>query len=147
MKKQIRRSVFETNSSSMHSLTFSNEGLEPSYLQVNEDGEIHIELGEFGTEYRIYKDQYNKLSYLLTCLYCLAGYNIEEIYQKYEFSVIEKAVCDYTGAKALRIDDSDGRIEHQSAPVFNIEIIDASCEDTVIGFIFSKYVWLKTDRD
>lgn len=47
MKRQIRRNVFETNSSSVHSLVISNEGREPSEFKLNKDGEIEIDFGQF----------------------------------------------------------------------------------------------------
>ena len=46
--KQIRKDVFETNSSSVHTLQISKDGLEPSELKLNKDGNIEVEFGEFG---------------------------------------------------------------------------------------------------
>ena len=48
MKKQIRRKVFETNSSSMHSLTVEKKGI-TEYLHVDEDeNKVIVNFGEFG---------------------------------------------------------------------------------------------------
>lgn len=42
MKRKIRNSVFETNSSSMHSLSYTKyKELEKSTLEIDEDGYIH----------------------------------------------------------------------------------------------------------
>lgn len=45
MKTKIRKGVFETNSSSVHSLVISNDGREPSKFKLNKDGEIEIDFG------------------------------------------------------------------------------------------------------
>ena len=50
--KKIRKRVFETNSSSMHSLVIENDKsigkLEESKLKLNKKGEIRVHLGEYG---------------------------------------------------------------------------------------------------
>lgn len=65
--KQIRRKIFETNSSSSHSLTISNKGeLEDFNLPLNENGEVLMTFGEFGWGEDSCVNQYEKLQYLLT---------------------------------------------------------------------------------
>lgn len=147
MRKQIRNNVFETNSSSVHSLVYAERSLEPSELVINDDREIYIALGNFDQTYHIYKDQYNKLSYLLTCVYYLADCEVENIYNHFYFEIIQKAICSYTGAKALKIQGLEGYIDHQSVPDWDIEIIDAYDEDEIRNFVFNKNIWLKTDCD
>lgn len=146
MKKQIRRNVFETNSSSVHSLVFSKDGLEPNEFNINCNGEIVVGLEDF-EGCHIYKDQYSKLSYLLTCLYYLSDCDVERIYDNYSFELIVKAVCSYTGAKTIKIIGSEGYIDHQSVPCCDIEIINVYNEDEVINYIFNRNIWLKTDYD
>lgn len=66
MKKQIRRSVFETNSSSVHSITIA---LTDSYKNVIEslpDNTIGFRSGEFGWNYEEYDSVDDKASYLWT---------------------------------------------------------------------------------
>lgn len=148
MKKQIRNNVFETNSSSVHSLVISNEGREPSEFKLNKNGEIEVDFGQFGKDLCYYTSQYDKLSYLITCLYYLSGWDIEDIYDKYEFKEIQDAVCKYTGAKGIKIiGKEEPEIDHQSQPYDGIEIINTYDEDAIINFIFNKYVSLKTDCD
>lgn len=146
MKRQIRRNVFETNSSSVHSLVYSKDGLEPSELEISQNGEILIPLGDFDG-CSTYKDQYNKLSYLLTCLYYLSDCDAEKIYDDYSFELINKAVCSYTGAKTIKVMGSEGYIDHKSVPTCDIEIINTYNEDEVINYIFNRNIWLKTDYD
>lgn len=148
MKRKIRKDVFETNSSSVHSLVISNEGREPSEFKLNKHGEIEVDFGQFGKELCYYTSQYDKLSYLITCLYYLNGLEVEDIYEKWEFREIQDAVCKYTGAKGIKIiGKEEPEIDHQSQPYSGIEIIDVYDEDAVINFIFNKYVSLKTDCD
>lgn len=148
MNRKIRNHVFETNSSSVHSLVISNDGREPSDFVLNEEGKIEIDFGEFGRELRLYTSQYDKLSYLITCLYYLSGYNVEDIYEKWEFENIENAICLYTGATGIKIlGKVEPYINHQSIPSYDIEIINTYDKDAVINFVFNKNVSLKTDGD
>ena len=56
--KQIRNGVFETNSSSMHSIAISKEPV------INLPSTIHFRLGEFGWEF----DEVNPADYLYTAI-------------------------------------------------------------------------------
>ena len=48
MKKKIRSSVFETNSSSMHTLTLKNSDETKDFiLELDKDGYLHIETGDY----------------------------------------------------------------------------------------------------
>lgn len=148
MKQKIRSKVFETNSSSVHSIAISKEGREPSELKLDKEGMIEVAFGSFGKDKRYYTSQYDKLSYLMSCLYYIVGWDISDVYDSYEFGCIENVVCNYTGAKGIKIlDDIVPDIDHQSIPDYTIEIIDTRDEDAIINFIFNKYVALKTDCD
>lgn len=149
MKCQIRKNVFETNSSSVHSLVIAKEGREKSELRVNADGEIEVEFGSFGTNFELFFSQDEKLSYLITCCYYLTReWDIEAIYENWNFRQIEDVICKYTGAKRIKIlNHVDPEIDHQSIPYDGIEIINVWDEDMIIDFVFNKYVGLKTDRD
>lgn len=62
MKKQIRQGVFETNSSSTHSICIAKK----SELIIPE--KLHFEFGEFGWGYSTLKSTQEKASYLYTGL-------------------------------------------------------------------------------
>lgn len=89
MKRQVRRNVFETNSSSMHSLSIAKRGV-TEYLHVDEcTNKVVTEFGEFGWGYDEYNDPETKLSYLVTMIgeshNC---YSIEEIYETKDNSIV-----------------------------------------------------------
>ena len=63
MNKVTRSGVFETNSSSTHSISFSDS---PHFIKLH--GPIEIHCGEFGWEEETYYDFNTKASYLLTDL-------------------------------------------------------------------------------
>ena len=63
----IRNLIFETNSSSSHSLVFSDKNRGYSYdLPVDEQGVLSIPFGEFGWGPDILKTPIQKLSYFIT---------------------------------------------------------------------------------
>lgn len=150
--KQIRKGTFETNSSSVHSLSISVEGREPNKLPINKEGYIEISFGTFGKNLELYSTQIEKLSYLMTCCWYISNVysleDLEDFYSNYTFKCIEEEICNYTGAKGIIMrTDIDPEIDHQSIPHGDIDIIDIYDSDAVIDFVFNKYVALKTDCD
>lgn len=65
MKKQVRKNIFETNSSSTHSIVVGNNG-EDIYAGLPRKLEFHGD--EFGWEHRLYTDTQTKADYLFTSL-------------------------------------------------------------------------------
>lgn len=72
MNKQIRQSVFETNSSSTHSMSISPGN---HYIPNVETMEIYT--GYFGWEERVYTSIEDKLSYALT--FALNNYSMDDL--------------------------------------------------------------------
>lgn len=74
MKIQIRKGVFETNSSSTHAIVIKNDSTINTYPE-----KVEFKLGEFGWEYDNYNDVETKASYLWTAIVGLAkeGANID----------------------------------------------------------------------
>lgn len=131
--RQIRSGVFETNSSSTHSLTFvgRNNPLEEPYLRVRDDGYVHVDFGEFGWGYDRLRSQGEKLSYLCTLAACADSKmsSNEDFYQNPGFQAINDVIKEKCGCKGLIIDtpisryvsesgsgwpEFDGYIDHQS---------------------------------
>lgn len=147
MKRNIRRSVWETNSSSVHSIVIDKGGRESSNLPVK-DGKIQVDFGTFGKDEMTFSSQYDKLSYLVTCCYYLSGLDYEDIYDNYEFQRIQEVICRYAGVKGIEIiGKNEPAIDHQSQPYETIEIINTYHDEEIIDFVFNKYISLGTDAD
>ena len=159
--KQIRRGVFETNSSSTHSVTIDHsKGLSTNYLYVSEDGYVHAEFGEFGWEVWNYTDQETRLSYLLTMARCLNGCNescyddvtneedIKNFIETRDFDRINEVVAEYANCKGLWLDPSDGYIDHQSREDYRtLDDFLHEYNTDIKEFIFGAGVTLHTDND
>lgn len=158
---KIRRNVFETNSSSTHSITFSasTNDPQPNILPIDSDGYIHIRLGEFGWEEASYSDQYNKLSYLITMCAELNGIDfwcitatkfdesVEELYDCDEFQLISDVIAQYAGCEGIKVDQCEGYIDHQSYEDYTgIPDFLASNGTDIIDFVYGKVI-VNTDND
>ena len=89
MKRQIRRGVFETNSSSCHSLSIENIRNNCDYDQLKKyvndyDNTIHVGFGEFGWEQECYIDAFTKLEYALTMIVQTECGNVKDVEDFYE---------------------------------------------------------------
>ena len=140
--KNIRRNVFETNSSSTHSISISesSDGILDS-LPVDEDGTLHIDGGEFGWEEETYHSARSKASYCA----------IDTINDPKSREMLEKVLKDHTGAKSIVYHISDdwndpnySYIDHQSAGT-SFEAF--ASEHHLKMFIFNRQSSLTTDND
>lgn len=149
MRKTIRNNVFETNSSAVHSLAISPDGLEPSNLPVDEDGYIVTDFGNYG-DYNVgitSYDQALKLSYLATECYYLNHYN-EDIEDYYEWQHICEYVQKYANANGVRLlKKTTPELNHQVIPEYETKFCDPWDYDSVINFIFNKYAGIKMSHD
>ena len=153
--RTIRRNVFETNSSSSHSVSISNKGSPgPSELEIVEYDErcnwepgIIIDTVGFCSFYN-HNTQEEKLAYLMQQIAYINGYsdlfwgsgNTEELLADYydctDFRELEEAVCEYTGAKCLRFGNLSGYIDHDSI-VYDIYELKDEVNNDYINFIFN----------
>jgi len=115
MKINIRKGVFETNSSSMHSISISSNDHFNFY-----DKPIIGRFGEFGWGYDELVTPEEKLSYVLTAIqYYDDGINENNITDSTYYIWLNEMIKDYTGHEIdLRINYNDfyplGYIDHQS---------------------------------
>jgi len=141
MKTIIRQSVFETNSSSTHSISISEKG---DFLTIHpeSDGNIYLNGGEFGWEIEQYRDPLTKANY---CAVDNAG-NEERI------EMLKRVIKEHTKANEVIInantEDWNSKyhsyIDHQS----NGTSEDAfESEETLKNFIFRRGSVLYTDND
>ena len=151
MKRVIRKEIYESASSSVHSLVISSDGMEPSKLPVDKDGYITVRYGEFGKDGTVYSSQEDKLSYLVTQCYYLGGWEYDvNRDNNYHFKNIEDAIIDYTDAKGIRIIGGEPDIDHQTIDLMDYElnlIQNEYDEKEIQSFVFNKYISLLCDCD
>jgi hypothetical protein len=135
MKIVIRSNVFETNSSSMHSVAyrpknsevmFSPEALKEKYKSIT-DKHISVELDEFGWGYNALRSFEEKLSYVLTSLQYydndVDSDNVFSMNNSKYFKWLQELIKDTIDAELDNVDESyNGKsfydtgayIDHQS---------------------------------
>ena len=128
--KTIRKHVFETNSSSSHALIYN--GYSPAT-----ERELEMKGGEFGWEWRKYRDAQSRLSYMLTA--ALDIFSIEEI-KEYAENIrvyfeerdveIDNSWLDGLYFKKYAGDGDGGYIKHET-DYFYIDHQSAPGEDEV----------------
>lgn len=156
MKTVIRKSVFETNSSSMHSIVIKTLKRQPSTLELTKRGILKVSLGEFGKEEAEYDDQYTKLSYLVTlCFakYQSCGFSRDDF--KYTWERVrdddywweyglERPLKDYIpGMKELQPIYSEWEVDHNSL-ISPEEFLNGM---NPLDFIFDPNIMLRTECD
>lgn len=172
--KQVRNGVFETNSSSTHSVSIShknsnyyNENCLESYIDY--DDKVHVRFGEFGWECESYNTPYEKLQYAVTMLVETEGNNVTSVDDLFEtdgFKLINDAVASYCNCNGIWIDsemkissyewygkthiyiDHEGYIDHQSCEGYSSvqDFLDDYGVD-ITKFIFDDCVCVITDND
>ena len=106
----IRKHMFETNSSSSHTLIISNDGnvrKQPFENEVTESGVFELlPNGEYGWGYDSYNDVLSKLDYL--AIYCR---DVPELWETAKAKILA-----YSGVDVVLLDGGKhGYIDHQSA--------------------------------
>lgn len=138
--KNIRKGVFETNSSSTHSVHIDEStDLFDTSLLPNSEGVITLTGGEFGWEWDKFNDASNKANY--------AAIQSSGVIRE----MLEEALKSQTGAKSINYrfsdnyDDHDywAYIDHQSTGMLNF--LDSV--EKVRNFIFNPNCWLFTGND
>lgn len=128
---KIRRSVFETNSSSMHSLSVI--GSDRMTQLESKDGIVVVGEDEFGWGYEELSTPVEKLSYLVT------QYSGDDNM----IDLIKEAVKDYTGL-TLAVYENDGYIDHQSQGMISEYITD---KQSIIDLVFNDKNVIIIDND
>lgn len=158
MNRKVRRSVFETNSSSTHSFTYG--GAYNNLVVDDFDNCVHTYLNEFGWEVCSYFDSKAKLDYILLAaanftdhdFWCCSREELEKEIASFkkteEYKRIEEAVKNVMHCDGIVIEDgAEGYIDHQSLEYSSFdEWLDDTYADSVEDFIFGGIV-LHTDND
>jgi hypothetical protein len=130
MKKIIRSGVFETNSSSSHSISIANESKEfvLDTIYPDQDGVVRLNGGEFGWDWFKSNDALVKANY------------VAQSYP-YNTDLLVEVIKEQTGAEDVIIDVEDGYVDHESygtAP---------NVKEELKNFIFNKNSWLFGGND
>ena len=155
MKTQIRKSVFETNSSSSHSLTLSQGDLValPFDKGTLRSGIAEVRVADYGWEWARYYNLANKLSYLLTQITGGNGLDHAEedaaqktrdmIAAEPRLEQLRRIVKDYTGCE-LRFMPSTGYIDHDSEGL-GMGLFQDEAE--LRGLLFGADSYIETSND
>lgn len=167
--RQVRRNVFETNSSSSHAISFSNSKHTLDYTQLvpDSDGVIHCWFDEFGWGYYGNADTNSaqvKLSYLITQIcetndcprpWCCREYELQEsadaVMETDDFKMLEKDIISALkehGIPAEKIvveANQEGYVDHQSVCGIRT-LLPSECE-TYSDFVFDKGYDLIIEND
>lgn len=144
MTTQIRESVFETNSSSTHSISIATEsrGIFDTIRNNNGVIEIILEHYEFGWDRYTYHEADCKLAYLMIYARNWANGKDKEFYK-----IIVDVVEQQTSCKFLwNLEDEGGYIDHQSVEDCDLHYMFYEPE-LIRQFIFNPSSYLETDND
>lgn len=165
MKRTIRYGTFETNSSSMHSLVYSNIKMDKSELPVTSDGVVYVDLEQSYLCSGTLTAQLEKLEYLLSYMFVKDGWGCSSDYYRTSDNWYNYDIADsYMGRDLLEMLQSyDSRIkkvivrwccegpefDHQTNPSYDDNPMDAVIydKDTTLEYLFSPNVSLEMSRD
>ncbi len=135
MKINIRHNVFETNSSSTHSISINNS-VKSIYdtLIPDTDGVIRLTGGEFGWEWESYNDPMTKANYCA----------MDQCNHKTNLDMLVEVIKEHTGAVDVDVSNINGYVDHQSVGTSHDAFVS---KETLKNFIFSPESWLFTGND
>lgn len=145
--KKIRVGVYETNSSSCHSLTIESTSFLMDTILPDEEGVVTLTPGEFGWQWEKFNDALTKASY------CLTG--VQYVNEKEEaLSNLKEVIQAHTLCNEVNLvensDDYDavnyGYIDHQSRENGELEALLFD-KEKLHNFIFNKNSWLFLGND
>jgi hypothetical protein len=140
MKKiKIRKGVWETNSSSSHSISIADADkqfvVDTSFMP-EEDGVLKLYGGDFGWEWNKINDAETKANYCA----------VYAMHDSYKSDMLSEVLQEQTGAKEVEFafSDGDSYIDHQSNDIAS----DAfGSKEKLRNFIFNLNSWLFTGND
>lgn len=146
-----RHAVFETNSSSTHSICLGQGEVVKDTLPMDGD-QVFIYPGEFGWEEYTYRDARTKASYALTWATSAEGYGVGKT--EAWLQMLREVILEETGAASVDFrklsDDFKplGYIDHQSIEGDGGPGGEAfASKESLANFIFNSDSILRTDND
>jgi hypothetical protein len=134
MKRRI--DIFETNSSSSHSVSFNpwKSGKDGNNFIPDENGNVYVTGADFGWEWASYNDSVTKANYYLE------RYKTEPD----RLELLKKVIEDYTGFNVIINENTNGYIDHQS---FDTLELPADDPEALKDWLFNPDNWLYTGND
>ena len=131
MATTVRKGVFETNSSSTHSISLE-QGNEWDTIETDDDGIIRIYKKDFGWEWQTYDDARTKAEYCYT----------DDVDQ----DLLQEVIQEFTGCEVEFYDDDEyyRMIDHQSSGTVRNKL---KTKEELTNFIFNKASLLFTGND
>lgn len=140
---KTRRNVFETNSSSMHSLSIAS-GVDKSDDSLEKNGVIFVELGQYGWGYDELNTTDEKLRYVLTHIH----YGVID---ESALDTVKDLVKSKTGSdiEIINYDENNFWIDHQSTDMLDDFYYDSglSYRDFIEQVIFNPNYVIIIDND
>ena len=150
--RTIRRGVFETNSSSMHSITIN--GKDNLSKCIGTDGVIKLSCGEYGWKGDTLDSVFDKLEYLMTYIGRFNSCNtIEEITNTRHFKLLAEMIKEYSGETIELYDDGCGvgYIDHQSSDLLEEDGLwvkdETQWKFNMLDFIYNSKYSVEIDND
>lgn len=141
MKKQIRRGVFETNSSSTHAICITKE----SVIEKDFPNHVTFTHGEFGWETVEYSDLWSKASYLYEAICCC--------YEEEQKEEVINNITETLNGYGITCDfepDREGKwsyIDHGSQTIDFVEGV-LEDEDKLLRYLFgNSFIVTGNDND
>ena len=142
MKIKIRKNVFETNSSSTHSMCITNN--------VNYEHPTYVlfQFGDFGWEYNILKNPFNKASYLFTLA---ASLKLDDDFVEVVSEWLSEDNIEYDFQCSYFLDSSgnqliNGYVDHSNEAYDFYEYV-LSDKEIFYKFLFSDESFIITGND
>lgn len=149
--KLIRNSVFETNSSSCHSISVGKSGVFEG-KSPDDDGVLTIRPQTFGWEQETYFDVDARLAYVSIYIRDWCSSDKKDYFQL----MFNKVVGEHTGASQIEFKGlpctwsstgfDEGSIDHQSVEDGDLNHLFEST-DKLKSFLFDKDSYIETDND
>jgi hypothetical protein len=132
-KKLIRSGVFETNSSSSHSVSVANETKEfvLDTIYPDQDGIVELCGDDFGWEWFKHNDAETKANY--------AAQQFEN--NEFALDTLKEVIMEQTGAEDVVFKLGNGHVDHDSMGILE------SSKEYLKDFIFNKNSWLFGGND
>ena len=150
--KKIRINVFETNSSSTHSLVYS--GVSESRLNLDTNGNLVVNLDDYADKFlkenRIYSSQEDKLAYVVKfCVYGGGDYNYyRDADESYDLQKLSDILHKHMIFNELIIKNNKEMLfDHQTNPSWNDTLINLWNDNEVLNFIFNDNIKLEVGID